>query len=121
MASTKVVTAIWNANALVAGASDETSDVQTLDDGYGACLHVKITNGATGPTVAAKCQIQVSADNSEWYNFGPPLQSLTGNSVVTQWGAIDIPIGVEYLRLVAGSNTGQAVTIDADITEVTAL
>jgi hypothetical protein len=28
---------------------------------------------------------------------------------------------VKYLRLVAGSNTGQAVTVDADISEVTAI
>jgi len=121
MATTKVVTALWHDNTLVAAAGDETSDTATLDDGYGAALHVIITNGATGPTVAAKCQVQVSADNSHWFNFGPALQSLTGNSVVSQWGGIDIPIGVEYLRLVAGSNTAQDVTISADISEVTAV
>jgi hypothetical protein len=37
------------------------------------------------------------------------------------WAGIEIPIGVKYLRLVAGSNTGQNVTVDADISEVTAL
>ena len=121
MASTKSVTAIWSSQTLTAGAGDTTATAVTLDDGYGAVLHVKLTNGATGPTVAAQVQIQVSADNSEWYDFGPPLVGSTGNSEVSSWGGIEIPIGVEYLRLVAGSNTGQNVTVDADISEVTAL
>lgn len=121
MASTKAVTAIFNGTTLTAGASDTTSSVVTLDDGYGAALHIKLTNGATGPTVAAQVQIQVSADNSEWYDLGGALVGSTTNSDVVSWGGIEIPVGVEYLRLVAGSNTGQAVTCDADISEVTAV
>ena len=120
MASTKIVTAIWNAQTLTAGAGDTTSTAVVLDDGYGAQLHVKLTNGATGPTVAAQVQIQVSADNSEWYKFGPALKGLTSNSGIESW-SIEVPIGVEYLRLVGGSNTGQNVTVEADISEVTAL
>lgn len=121
MASTKAVTAVFNAQTLTAGAADTTSSVVTLDDGYGASLHIKLTNGATGPTVAAQVQIQVSADNSEWYDFGGALIGSTTNSEVVSWGGIEIPIGVEYIRLVAGSNTGQNVTVDADISEVTAV
>jgi hypothetical protein len=33
--------------------------------------------------------------------------------------SVEIPIGVAAVRLVAGSNTGQAVTVDADISSVT--
>ena len=121
MASTKTFTAIWNSQTLTAGAGDTTSSAQTIDDGYGAALHIKLTNGGTGPTVAAQVQIEVSGDNSEWYEFGGPLVGSTANSAVVSWGGIEIPIGVEYLRLVAGSNTGQNVTVDADISEVTAV
>ena len=99
MASTKAVTAVWNAQTLTAGAGDTTSSVITLDDGYGAGLHIKLTNGATGPTVAAQVQIQVSADNVEYYNFGPALVGSTSNNGVVSWGGVEIPIGVEYLRL----------------------
>lgn len=120
MASTKAVTAIWSSQTLTAGAGDTTATAVTLDDGYGAALHVKLTNGATGPTVAAQVEIQVSADNSEWYEMATLIGG-TANSGVYSWGGIEIPIGVEYLRLVAGSNTGQNVTVDADISEVTAL
>ncbi len=121
MASTKAVTVLWNAQSLTAGAGDATSALATLDDGYGAALHIKLTNGATGPTIAAQVQIEVSADNSEWYEFGGVMQAGVGNDDVVSWGGINIPIGVEYLRLVAGSNTDQAVVVDADISEVTSL
>jgi hypothetical protein len=121
MATTKTVTAIWSSQTLTAGAGDTTSSAVTLDDGYGAALGIKLTNGATGPTVAAQVQIQTSQDNSEWYNMGGALVGGDGDSEVTSWGSIEIPIGVEYLRLVAGSNTGQNVTVDADISEVTAV
>lgn len=121
MASTKVFTAIWNSQTLTAGAGSITGSVQTLDDGYGATLHIKLTNGATGPTVPAQVLIQVGGDNVEWYDFGPVLKGDTANSAIRSWGGIEIPFGVEYLRLIAGSNTGQDVIVDADISEVTAL
>jgi len=121
MAATKVVAAIWSSQTLTAGAGDTTSAVQTLDDGYGAALHIKFTNGAAGPTLPAQVQIEVSADNAEWYEVGSALPGLTGNNAVISWGDIPISIGVEYLRLVAGSNTDQDVVIDADISEVTAV
>jgi hypothetical protein len=121
MASTKGLTAIWSSQTLTASAGDTTSSAVVLDDGYGAAVSIKLTNGATGPTIAAQVQIQVSQDNSEWYDFGGPLVGDTANSAVVSWGGIEVPIGVEYLRLVAGSNTGQNVTVDADISEVTAL
>jgi len=121
MAATKAVTAIWSNQTLTKDAGDTTSSVVTLDDGYGAALHIKLTNGATGPTVAAQVQIEVSADNSEWYEVGSALVGKTGNNAVISWGDIPISIGVEYLRLVAGSNTDQDVVVDADISEVTAV
>lgn len=121
MAATKTRSAIWSSQSLTAGAGDTTSSVVVLDDSYGSALNIKLTNGATGPTVAAQVQIQTSSDNTTFYNFGGALVGGTGNSGVSSWGAIEIPIGVEYLKLVAGSNTGQAVTVDADISEVTAV
>jgi len=121
MASTKAVSVIWDGVTLTAAAGDTTSSAVTLDDGYGAAVHIKITNGGTGPTIAAQVQIEASADNSEFYKFGGPLIGATGNSVVSSWGGIEIPIGVEYIRLAGGSNTGQDVVVDADLSEVTAV
>lgn len=122
MTSTKAVTAIFSGETFTAGSTHADSSVVTLDDGYGAALHVKITNGATGPTVPLSLQVWVSADNSEWYKFGGELQGGDDNNGEYSWGGIPIPIGVEYLKIApATNNTGQNVTVDADISEVTAL
>ncbi len=121
MATTKVTTAIWSSETFTAGSAHADSTDQTLDDGYGGVLGVKITNGATGPTVALQLQVRVSGDDVEYYDLGGPLDGGTTNSGVTSW-AIEIPIGVEYLRIVSvQTNTAQNVTVDADITEVTAV
>lgn len=122
MASTKAVTAIFNSETFTAGSTHADSSVVTLDDGYGAALHVKITNGGTGPTVALTLQIWVSADNSEWYKFGGVLSGSIANSGIVSWGGIEIPAGVEFLKIAPETNnTGQNVTVDADISEITAI
>ena len=121
MATTKVVTVLDNNVTLTASAGDHTSTVADLADGYGATLSIKITNGATGPTVAARAQIWTSPDNSNFYKFGGALIATLGNAVITSWGGIPIPIGVKYLEVISGSNTGQNVTIRVEISEVTAV
>jgi len=120
MATTKAVTAMESGLTLTAGAGDDTGTAVTLDDGYGAQISLKITNGATGPTIAAQIQIQVSQDNTEYYDYGGPLVGSTTNSAVSSW-SVEVPIGVEYIKTVQGSNTGQNVTVDIDLSEVTAV
>lgn len=121
MASTKAVTVAHNDVSLTAGAADTTSSAVNLADGYGATIFVKLTNGGTGPTVAAQVQIEVSADNSNWFKMGGALVGSTANSAVVSWGGIRVEPGVQYVRFVSGSNTGQAVTVRAEVSEVTAL
>ena len=122
MASTKSRTSIWSAQTLTAGAGDTTSSWVDINTGYGAQVNIVITNGATGPTVAAQCQIQVANDTSHTLitNYGGALKAGVTNSGVYYW-SIDLPIGVCSVRLVAGSNTAQNVTIDADVSNVTAI
>ncbi len=122
MATTKTVTVLDNNVTLVAAAADHTSSVWDLVDGYGGVLDIKITNGATGPTIAATAIIWTSPDNSNWYKLpGGSLGSTLGNAVVTSWGAIPVPIGTKYLKVVSGSNTGQNVVIRVEGTEVVAV
>ena len=118
MAISKTVAAIWNAVSQAAGATT-TSAAVDLRLAYAAAVSIKATNGATGPTVAATVQIQVSEDSVEWYNFGGALNSTLGNSVISQWGGIELPAASNYMRLVGTANTGQAVQLDADISYVT--
>jgi hypothetical protein len=122
MATTKTPTVLADSVTLTAGAGAESSasSVWDLADGYGGLLNIKITNGATGPTVAAQSQIYVSPDNSNWYKLGGALIAALGNAVITSWSIV-VPIGAKYLKTLSGSNTDQNVTIRVTGTEVTAI
>ena len=122
MAATKARTSIWSAQTLTAGAANTTSSAVDLSAGYGAQVDIQLTNGATGPTVPAQVQVQVATDTGGtlFVNFGGPLVGSTGNGAVSSW-SVQLPVGVNRLRLVAGSNTVQNVTVDADVSNVTAI
>lgn len=120
MATTKVVTVLDNNVTLTASAGDHTSSIWTIDDGYGGELYIKLTNGGTGPTIAAEAQVWASPDNSNYYEFGGPIVGTTGNSEIVSF-AINIPAGIEYVKVVSGSNTGQDVTIRVEGSEITAI
>ena len=121
MGSAKVVTVLDNDVVLTASAADHDSSVLDLQDGYGGSMDIKITNGATGPTVGAQAQVQTSPDNTHWYKAGGALGAALGSAVVSSWGDIPIPFGAKYLKVTSGSNTVQDVTIRVEATEVTAI
>ncbi|HVC54954.1 MAG TPA: hypothetical protein VND95_03310 [Stellaceae bacterium] len=125
MAATKTRTSIWSGTTLTAGAGNVTSSVIDLSTSYGSTINIRLTNGATGPTVAAQVQVMVAND----YNAGSPTLPVNFGGAFTggvdnggvYYASVEIPIGVEAVYLVAGSNTGQNVTVDADISTVTAV
>jgi hypothetical protein len=117
MATTKAFTALFN-DVGVAASGITTASV-TLDDGYGAVLHVKITNG-TAPTLPMYCEIYTSGDGTEWYKKATVRAGVTA-STDFEWGEIPIDIGTEYVQVVGTGNTGQTCTINVDISEVTAI
>ena len=127
MTITKSRTSIWSEQTLTAGAGNTNGSWIDLSGSYGAEIDIVLTNGATGPTVAAQVQVQVQVAND--YNAGSPtlvanfggaFAGGTANSGAYHC-SIEIPIGVAAVRLVAGSNAGQNVTVDADISTVTAV
>lgn len=122
MAITKARTSIWSAQSLTAGAADTTSSTIDLTGAYGAQVDIKLTNGGTGPTIAAQVKLRVANDAAATLvvDFGGAFVGGVTNSGV-YYASVEIPIGVGALILVAGSNTGQAVTVDADISKVTAV
>jgi hypothetical protein len=120
MASTKVVTVLDGNVTLTAGAADHESSVWDLADGYGGVLHLKNTNGATGPTVATQSQVWGSPDNSNWYKVGGAIGWTLGNGIVSSL-SVPIPIGYKYAKVVSGSNTGQNTTFRAEGSEVSAI
>jgi len=125
MPTSKSRTNLWTSQVLTAGAGNTNSAWVDLSAAYGAQLDMFLTNGGTGPTVAAQFQVQVAADYNAGAptkptNFGGPLVGVVTNSGVTYF-SVEIPIGVAAVRVVAGSNTGQNVTADADISVVTGI
>jgi hypothetical protein len=118
MAATKTHSAV--SATLTAGAGDTTATGVDLTTVYDAAYLIKITNGATGPTNPAQVQPQVSGDNSAWYNLGGPLVAGTTNSAVYSW-VVEIPRSALYVRTVSGSNTGQNVTLNTDVVELTGI
>jgi hypothetical protein len=96
---------------LTAGAGDHTSSVWTkTDTNTDAMLLIKLTNGATGPTVAAQSQVQVSADNSNYFNYGGPISPGTANNATVSQ-SVPLSANVNYAKVVSGSNTVQNVTV----------
>lgn len=120
MAAVKTVTVVRNNITMVAGAGNVTSDSINISQGFGAISHIKLTNGGTSPTVAAQAQIELSPDDSNWYEFGGPvIGNLTNNGVESF--ITDIPVAANFIRFITGSNTVQDVTMRIEITNVSSV
>lgn len=101
-----------------------TLDLRTKQGGI---LTGKITNGGTGPTVACAMTVSIAhndgatpsaaAEGADWKRFYQFAGDTTSASV-NQW-AIDIPPGVMHLQVEFAGNTGQAVTVEAFLSEIT--
>lgn len=122
MAATKARTSIWSAQTLTAGAGNTSSSWVDINTAYGAFIQIVITNGATGPTLPAQVQLQTANDTAHTIvtNASGALTGGVANNGISYF-TIDIPIGVCSIRLVAGSNTANDVTVDADISVVTGI
>lgn len=110
---------------LIAGGTSNSAGGTTsgteldLSTKYGGGLTVRITNGATGPTVAATAIVYVGSATGEKRELTRGTAN-TGNSVVTDL-VFDIPIWAMFLNLDITGNTGQAVTCEAIVQELTSL
>lgn len=101
---------------LAKDAVDRTvTTTKVCDTADGITMAAKITNGATGPTVAATVQVEVSPNGTDWYSYGDPITGSTvANAVVS--GVVQLPAqGFRYVRISAGGNTVQNVTVDAHL------
>ena len=120
MATTKSVVVQSNNITLTAGAGDTTATATSLTDNYGSTMLIKLTNGATGPTIAGQVQVEVSGDNTNFFKHGGPLVGGTSNSGISSW-TVQLSKDILYARTVSGSNTAQDVTLRVEITQVDAV
>ena len=106
------------------GATRGTLDMRTV---AGGLLTAKITNGATGPTQGATVYVMVAHDTgttpaagaagATWKTIGKWMAG-TANSVVYEMPGRDLSNSIMHLQVEVSGNTGQAVTCEAYVSEV---
>lgn len=120
MATTKAVIVDKDDVTMTAGAGDVTTTSGDYTTDYSITAMIKFTNGATGPTIAAQAIIEVSSDNTNFYQYGGALVAGTGNNEVSTF-VIKLPPDIQRVRTVTGSNTDQAVTARIEFAHITAV
>jgi hypothetical protein len=106
-----------------------TRQVIDLRSMYGGILTVKITNGATGPTVQAVANVLMAhnsgstpaagAAGADWKTIAS-WGGGTANNGVSEWSMVVDP-AICHLEVEITGNTGQAVTCEAYITQLAGL
>lgn len=121
MALTKSTAAAQSSTSNSAGGTTTGSWID-VTGAYSVSVLAKITNGGTGPTVAASVAVDLSTDNGTtvYASVGGKKVAGTTNSAVYSF-LFTLPPDTMYLRTVFTDNTGQAVTVQADITKITAI
>jgi hypothetical protein len=116
-------TVVASASNAAGAATRGRVDLQTAQGGI---LTLKITNGATGPTVQCLANVLIAHNatmpaaasaGADWKTIATFGGGTTNNLVTEQW--MEIPPGVMCLEVEFTGNTVQAVTVEAFFSEVT--
>jgi hypothetical protein len=120
-------TLIAAATSNAAGATTEGTPVD-LRTKQGGILTAKITNGATGPTIQATIQVLIAhnsgatptgaAEGTDWKLIHEIGGGTTANDI-TRIRGLPVPAGAMHLHVRVTGNTGQAVTCEAFLSEIT--
>ena len=87
---------------------------------------MKITNGATGPTVACTANVLIAHNATmpaaasagvDWKTIASYTGGVGNNAITEPW--LEIGPGVMSLEVEFTGNTGQAVTVEAYFSEIT--
>jgi len=118
MQATKTARTIITSQSLAAGAGAVTGTWNGTTS-LAALLTARITNGATGPTIGCTVTVNVSNDNSTWRKL-TAVTAGTSNNEIDDFAFV-IPDATMYVQVSIGGNTGQAVTIEALLHELTSV
>lgn len=122
---TKTARTVVTSSSNTAGSTTRgTLDLRTK---HGGILTMKITNGATGPTIACTGNVLIAHNSgstptaasagTDWKTLWS-FAGLTSNSGIVE-RSIEIGPGVMHLEAEFTGNTGQAVTVEAFFSEIT--
>lgn len=128
---TTTTTATKNARTLIAAATSNAAGSTTrgrldLQTALGGILTVKLTNGATGPTVQAVANVLIAHNatmpaagsaGADWKTIASVGNGTTANTI-GEWSFL-IDQSVMCVEVEVTGNTGQAVTCEAFMSELT--
>lgn len=97
-----------------------TGSLVSLTGSYETLILARITNGATGPTVACSVIVDVTFDGGSNYREFDRAQAGVANNAVFD-AAFLLPASAQGARTRFTGNTGQSVTVEALGSLVTAL
>lgn len=126
MALTKTARTIVASASNAAGST--TRGTLDLEAAYGGFLTIKITNGGTGPTVQCSANVLVAhnatvpaagAAGANWKT----IYTVGGGTTASAVTEVGIPIdpSIMALEVEFNGNTGQAVTVEAFLSELTSV
>ncbi len=92
---------------------------QSLQTALGALVTLVVTNGSTGPTMGCEAIVEISRDGLTWYEFSRQRAGTVASSTYTFH--VDVPVSVSHVRPTFSGNTGQAVTAEAFLHELTSI
>jgi len=108
-------------------ASSTTRGTVDLRTAQGGVLTMKITNGGTGPTAQCTCNVLVAhtasatptaaSRGTDWKTIWSFGGGVTASQITEQ--SMEISPGVMHLEVEFTGNTGQAVTVESYLSEVT--
>lgn len=121
MSATKTKTTLQASTTNAAGNSTPSAWL-ALTGAYKASVLARILNGAVGPTIGCTVRVDLSPDNGATVYLGAGGNYLAGTANAAEFAVLfDLPEDAMYVRVVFFGNTGQAVTVQADVTAVTGL
>jgi hypothetical protein len=125
MALTKTARTLLTSTSNAAAGTTRSTPID-LEAAYGGFLTIKMTNGGTGPTVQCVCNILVAHNATvpaagsagvDWKTIASYGGGTTA-SLVTEIG-MPIDPSIMALEIEFTGNTGQAVTVEAFLSELT--
>lgn len=127
MAFTKTArTIVSSQSCAAAGTVHGTLSLQTVQGG--GFLTMKITNGGTGPTLQCEGRVLIAHNGTtpgaggagaDWKTIAS-FGGGTANSLITEFG-MPIDASIMCIECEFTGNTGQAVTVEAFLSELTSL
>ncbi len=109
------------------GAGSTTRGTVDLRTAHGGLLTFKMANGGTGPTVQCTANVLVAHNSgstpaaasagADWKTIWSVGGGTAANAVTEQ--SLDVPPGAMHLEIEFAGNTGQAVTVEAYLSEIT--